>query len=282
MLPKDLWPIKGLACAGTDASIYRKKLEYFWGRVPHEVYGSTEAGTVATQSWVHKGFIFHPYLNFFEFIPEAEWLKARENRGYQPATVRLDELEAGKIYELVITNFYGMPFLRYRLGDLLKIISLEEKETGIKLPQFMFHARADDLIDLYSIIRLDERTIWQALDNTNVSYEEWSARKEYEGDWPALRIYIELKKETKAEVLEHLLHEQLLAMSPLYREAIGEVESKPVKVTLLSRGSFQRYYDEKQKAGADLAHLKPPHMNASDSVIQNILRCSREESNRGA
>ena len=277
LLPRDLWPAKALTCSGTDANIYKKKLEYYWGKTPHELYALTEAGVVAIQSWAKKGLTCYPFLGFFEFIPEEEWLKSRENRDYQPTTVLLDKVEAGKIYEIVITNFYGMPFLRYRPGDLIKIISMEEKETGIRLPQLIFHARADDLIDLYSIVRLDERTIWQALADTNVSYVEWSAHKEYDENYPNLRIYIELSKEMKAEVLERLLHEHLQDISPLYAEAVDEVESNPVRVTLLSKGSFQRYYEEKQKAGVDLAHLKPSHMNAPEAVIQDLLRCSGEQ-----
>lgn len=278
MLPKDLWPAKGFACGGTDASIYKETLEYYWGKVPHEIYGATEAGgVVAVQSWIKKGLTLYPLLAFFEFIPEEERLKSRENKEYQPNTVLLNEVEAEKIYEIVITNFYGMPFLRYRLGDLVKVISLEEEETRIRLPQFIFHARADDLIDLYSIVMLDERTIWQVL-NSTASYQEWSARKEYEEGWPVLRLYIEPKQEIEANLLEHLLNEQLQALNPFYKEAIGEVETNPVRVTLLPRGSFQRYYEEKQRAGADLAHLKPPHMNASDAVIQDLLQVSEKRS----
>ncbi len=282
MLPKDLWSVKGLSCGGTDASIYKKKLEYFWGKTPHEIYGITETGVVAMQSWLKQGLIFYPYLDFFEFIPEAEWRKSKENKAYKPATVLMDELEVGKIYEIVATNFYGMPFLRYRPGDLIKITSLEEEGSGIKIPQFTFHARGDDLINLYSIVMLDERTIWEALNNTNVSYEDWSVRKEIQKDIPVLSFYLEPKQATQANVLERLLNEQLQTISPLYKEAIGEVETNPVKVTLLGAGSFQQYYEKMQAAGVDLAHLKPPHMSASDTVIQGLLQCSEDKIAEGA
>jgi len=33
---------------------------------------------------------------------------------------------------------------------------------------------------------------------------------------------------------------------------------------------------EKQRAGADLAHLKPAHMNATDEAVELLLRCSRQ------
>jgi hypothetical protein len=277
LLPRDIWPVKGLLCGGTDAAVYRKKLEYYWGKLPHEIYGCTEAGVMAMQSWLKKGLTIFPYLNFYEFIPEAECLRNREDRSYQPSTVLMDELKKGEVYEVVITNYYGMPFLRYRPGDMVKVISLEEKESGIQLPQFTFHARADGLIYLYSIVMLDEKTIWQALENTGIKIEEWSVRKEYDQDWPVLRFYIEPKQSIQAGELEYLIHDSLISISPLYDEAIREVNLNPIKVKLLAGGSYQRYYDEKRRAGADLAHLKPPHMNASDAIIRDLVRVSETE-----
>ena len=138
-------------------------------------------------------------------------------------------------------------------------------------PLVSFHCRADGLIDLYSIVRLDEKTVWQAIIDTGIGCEDWTARKEYdEQTWPVLRFYIEQKQEVDAQEMARLIHERLQALDPFYAEAIGEVETNPVSVTLLSKGSFQRYYEDMQKCGTDLAHLKPPHMNASDAVIKHL------------
>ena len=49
---------------------------------------------------------------------------------------------------------------------------------------------------------------------------------------------------------------------------------RPIKLTLLSGGTFLRFYNEKQKSGVDLAHLKPPHMNPSDTVVEDVIRLS--------
>jgi len=276
MLPADIWRSKGIMCFGTDTAIYRDKIEHYWGQPPHEVYGCTEAaGILSTQSWARKGMVFYPYGCFFEFIPEEEWVKINEDEKYQPATVLIDEVKEGEIYGVVITSFHGMPLLRYRVGDLLRVVSLEESETGIKLPQFSFHSRDDGLIDMHNIVRLDERTIWQAMNHTNISYEDWSVRKEYEEDWPILRLYVEPKQEVTAKELARRFHKSLLVISPLYQEAVSETERKPVRVTILRSGSFQRYYERKKAEGSDLAQLKPPHMNAKDAVIQELLECSK-------
>ena len=75
MLPRDLWPLKGLICYGMDTSAYRQKLKYYWGKEPLEVYSSTEGIILAIQAWNKKGMTFLPFSGFLEFIPEAEWQK---------------------------------------------------------------------------------------------------------------------------------------------------------------------------------------------------------------
>jgi len=271
LLPKDLWPLKGLLAYGMDTDIYKDKLIHYWGREPLVTYGAAESGTIATPAWNKKGMTFLPTSSFREFIPEEEWLKSREDKDYQPSTVLLDEVKPGERYEVVITHFYGMPFLRYRIGDLIKIVALEDNEAGINLPQMVFDSRADDLIDIAGFPRLDERTIWQAIANTGIRYEEWSARKEYGEETPIVRLYIELKEEIEVEELEKRIHQELSAIDHHYADLESMLGIRPLRITTISPGSFQRYYEERRKAGANLAHLKPPHMKASDSVIQDLL-----------
>jgi len=148
MLPRDIWRVKGLVCGGTDTAIYRDQINYYWGTQPLDIYVSTETGFIAMQGWNKKGMTFVPYSNFYEFIPEEEWLKSKDTKGYQPSTVLLDEVEEGKTYEIVITNFHGGPFFRYRLGDLIKICSLKDEEAEVDLPQMIFQSRADDITDI--------------------------------------------------------------------------------------------------------------------------------------
>jgi len=270
-LPKDLWPLKGLALYGTDTSIYREQLTYYWGKEPLETYASTEGSLIATHAWNKKTMTFVPSSCFLEFAPEEEWLKSRENKGYQPSTVLLDEVKPGERYEVIITSFYGMPFLRYRIGDLIKIVALEDQESGIKLPQMVFESRADDLIDIACFPRLDEKTVWQAIANTKIKYEDWSARKEYEQNDPILRLYIELREEIEAAEVERLIHRELVSINPDYRDLENMVGIRPLRVTLLPAGSFTRYYEKKKASGASLVQLKPPHMNASDTIIRYLL-----------
>jgi hypothetical protein len=271
LLPKDLWPLKGLISYGMDTAIYREKLIEYWGKEPLEVYGGTEMGVPAIQAWNKKWMTFIPYFCFLEFIPEEEWLKNREDEAYQPSTVLLDEVKAGKLYELVITNFHGMPFLRYRIGDLMRIMSSRDGEAGIQLPQVVFESRADGLIDLAGFVRLHERSIWEVITNAGIKNIGWSARKEFDSDASILHIYIEPTGSVGAGEIERLVDAQLMTITD-YKDMVEMLNRRALKVTVLPGGSFRKYYEEKQKAGADLAHLKPPQMNASDEDIQLLMQ----------
>jgi len=276
ILPKDLWSSKAIVTSGTDTAIYRDDIAYYWGTAPYEAYSSTEMVMSAIQSWdKEKGMYFLPDVAFWEFIPEEERRKSREDNTYQPSTVLLNEIVPGNRYEIVLTHFHGMPFLRYCIGDLMQITAMSDTETGIKLPQMVFQTRVDGVIHLASLTELDEKTIWQAITNTGLKYEDWSACKGYAQNHTFLHLYIEIKEDKTAEQMEDMVDEQLNLIDKDYRDLNSLLDLRPVKVTLLSQGTFQRYYEEKRKQGADLSHLKPPHITQSDDVIQELLRLSQ-------
>ncbi len=190
MLPRDLWPSKAIVTSGMDTAIYKKAIERYWGSDPCEFYACAEGMILAMQGWNKKGLYFLPDIAFFEFIPEDEVQKWQADESYQPRTVLYDELREGELYEVVITQLYGMPLLRYRMKDLIRITGLKDAETGVNLPQMQFQRRVGETIDLAALARLDERTLWQALANTGLRYARLvGACKEYDGEQAFLRLY---------------------------------------------------------------------------------------------
>ena len=129
------------------------------------------------------------------------------------------------------------------------------------------------MIDL-GIIRLNEKVIWKAIEKTNIPYADWTARKEVIDGRPALHLYIELKENYVASekglataVYEEIkklddgfIHYDLPSMEKM-------TDFKPVAVSILNPGSFSNYARLRQSEGADLAQLKPPHINPSDKVL---------------
>jgi hypothetical protein len=271
VLPKDLWPVKALIGWGIDTSIYRDQVYRYWGAYPYEFHACTEAGIIAVQSWTRRGLTFVPNLNFLEFIPEAEWLRGRSDAFYEPRTVLISEVKPGERYELVITSFHGMPFIRYRLGHLVRITALKDAEAGIYLPQMVFEARADSLIDIAGFTRVSEKTVTQAIASARIACEDWVIRKEIRGGKPILHIYIELTDGSMGHDLAPLLHNELTKADPGYHDLAAMMEIRPLEVTALGSGTFRDYYDEKQKNGSALGQRKPPRVNPSNTVIAELL-----------
>jgi hypothetical protein len=286
MSPKDIWNIKGIVGGGTDAGIFKARVKELWGKYPIELYGGTEGGIYAMQTWDCEGMVLVPTLNFFEFIPEDEHFKWQLDRSYQPKTVLLDEVKAGEVYELVITNLHGGIMTRYRLGDLIRVIALRNEKLNIDLPQIMFERRADELLDIPGFGRLNERIVWQAIENINIPYVDWTARKEILNDKPVLRLYIELKDDYIASEkgMATAVYNELIKLEDeykynCYKKLFGDmgdvIDSEPVAVTLLPQDAFLNYIAKRQAEGAPLGHLKPVHVNPSDRVLA-LLRAKPE------
>ncbi len=280
MLPRDLWDIKVIIGGGTDSAVFKKKVEEMWGQQPLEVYGGTETGLCAMQTWDHRGLTFVPNLNFLEFIPEDEHRKWQLDHSYRPKTVLMDEVQPNQNYELIITNFHGGSLVRFRIGDMIRIVSLRNEESKVNLPQMVFYGRADYLIDIAGLGRLTERIVWEALENTGFPYVEWMARKEVIGERAVLHLYIEPRHTNgvadrdiaasfsrELQKLDKQYHHNPYNIYDSDSETEAANRSRQVEVTLLRQGAFADYIARRQAEGADLGHLKPPHINPTDSVL---------------
>jgi len=273
-LPKDVWPKAAIITSGMDTTIYRDDIMRYWGSRPYEFYICAEAFYIAMHGWNKKAMTFPTDMVFLEFIPYEELLKVEKDKDYQPSTVLLDELETGKLYEVVITHFYGGPLLRYRMSDIIKIVALRDDETGVNLPQMEFQRRVADVINLAGLAQLDEKIMWQAIANTGIKYTEWTARKEYDRNKTFIRLYLELKERKEAAQIATIIDKQLKQVDTDYKDIDAYLGEQPVRVTLLSPGTFGRYAEEKKREGADLAHLKPTHINPPEAVIQRLIQLS--------
>ena len=276
LMPKDIWSIKGIMSGGLDSEVYRDRIKELWGRYPLDVYAATEFGILATQTWDYDSMTFIPNLNFLEFIPEEEHLKWQMDLSYQPKTVLLNELKAGENYEIVITNFHGGAMIRYRAGDMIRITSLRNEKLGIEIPQMVFERRVDGLID-FVVVRLTEKQIWQAIEDTGIPYEDWIAYKE-PGE-SLLKLYIEFKdgsavdKEALAkEMTERLLHsDDDEYTTSTAHDDLEDMVNFRVEITSLPQGSFAQYTAQKRAEGADLAHLKPSHLQPSEEMLTLLV-----------
>jgi hypothetical protein len=272
--PRHFWNPKGITVGGMDVQIYRKRIESLWGVRVFEGYGCTEFGNIAVQSWGARsaGMIPSADCAFWEFLPEAEYQMWRADRGYQPVTYLTNELQPGR-YVLVGTSLLGGVFVRYILGDLVRVLNVNDPELGIHLPQIVVESRADDLIDLGSMVLLTERSLWQAFAHLDLQTTDWVARKEIlPAEGPVVRIFIESNGHSRD--LAQDLHSALIETSDDYKTAFGITGGNPVRVSPLAPGTFKAYLESKRAEGAELGHLKPPRMQPSDAVMNRLLELS--------
>jgi hypothetical protein len=186
-------------------------------------------------------------------------------------------VKPGENYEIVITNFHGGAMVRYRVGDMVRITSLRDDKLGINLPQMAFERRVDDYIDFY-VTMLTEKSIWQAIERAGVAYEDWIAYRDAEN--LTLNIGIELKADFNGdkERVAALIYEQLInqASGQVYKNDLENMADIGLRVDLLPKGTFAGYIARRQAEGADLAHLKPPHINPSLKIL-SILTAETDE-----
>jgi hypothetical protein len=281
MLPRDIWPVKGIICSGLDSWVYRDRIKELWGRYPLDVYATTEGGVIATQLWDYGAMVFIPNLNFLEFIPEEEHIKLQMDRSYRPKILTFDEVEAGKKYEIIITNLHGGSLVRYRIGDLIRITSLHNEKLGIDLPQMVFERRIDGIIN-FVVVQLTEKLIWQAIEHAGIAYEDWTSYKK-PGE-SVLTVLIEPKNSFQGNIVDVAteIREYILRSDDNNHRMSGALEDLTdmfdfrVEVELLHQGAFANYTAHRQAEGADLAHLKPPHVNPSDKVLSLLLKETEE------
>jgi hypothetical protein len=282
MLPKDVWRPKGIVASGMDAQIYKQRIKTLWGRDPLEAYACTEIGPIAYQAWGEKrqGMTLVPDTAFWEFIPEAKYRRWRSDSTHLPQTVLLNEVKPGK-YVPVATSLGGGAFIRYVIGDLVRVLSLGDDELGIKLPQFVMESRADEVINIGSMVVLTERSLWQAFGHLGVGTVDWTARKEFGLDHghAVMHMYVE-GQSLEPMRLRTELHEALIETHEEYASFVSIMEINPIRVTMLSPGTHQEYLEEKQRQGADLGHLKPPRMQPSDQVVGTLLEISASRGGR--
>jgi len=139
----------------------------------------------------------------------------------------------------------------------------------------VFERRVDGLLDFF-VVRLTEKNIWQTIESTGIAYEDWTAYKD-PGEL-VLKLFIELKNGSRVSEADiaRMIYRKLMESdndekaSLLDNDFVDAVGFK-VQVSLLPPGTFADYTAHMQAEGADLAHLKPPHINPSDKVLSLLL-----------
>lgn len=102
---------------------------------------------------------------------------------------------------------------------------------------------------------------------------DWTARKEAKDGKPVFHLYIEFKPghEVNVKDAQARIEEKMIEFHPDYvglREILGE---NNFELSALPSGAFNHYIETRKAEGADLAHLKPPHMQPKADVFERLV-----------
>ena len=275
--PRDIWTLKGLICSGTDTAALKKKMEYYWGVKPLEIFGGTESACIGTETWSKNGLVFFPDIDFYEFIPEIEMEKNLVDPSYIPRTYLIDELVPGNQYELVISNLKGGAFARYKTGDMFKCLSLNNEEEHIKLPQLAYIDRNPTVIDIAGFTRISEATIDEALKISKLDIDEWFAVKEFDELKRAfVHLYVEVRSDGRTGLTSQIINEHLAIyfryVDGDYKDLKSLLGVDPLLVSIIPRGTINRFVD---KFGRILRRMNP-----SPYDIIEVLKIANGESRK--
>lgn len=268
LMPKDLFQLKGFMCAGTDNDYYKDDLEELWGLRPMEIFAGTEPTCIGTETWNRDGMYFFPDACFYEFIPQEEMDRNMEDPSYTPRTVLMDEVQAGHLYEIVITVLKGGAFARYRVGDLYRCMGLENKQDQTRLPRFAYVDRVPSVIDIAGFTRITENSIAHAIELSGLKIAGWTAKKEYTSNKrPLFHLYVELDRAalTSCAVSEHILKEHLSVyfkyLDQDYKDLKKILGMDPLEVTILRCGTFDAFA---QRFGRPIRRMNPSSQDLTD------------------
>jgi hypothetical protein len=271
----DVWDAKGIIGWGVDTPIFRDRVEGHWGMSPREIYACTEGGVMGVQGRDSDGMVFNPYMNYVEFLPASEAVKMEKDSSYNGKTHLMNEVVPGEMYEVVISSFYGMPFVRYRLGHQVRFLEKSSGSAANSLPEFEFLGRSDDRLDIAGFTRIDEKTMWQAVEGTGLPIGSWTARTESKNGKPILHLYAEANEAIEQSEAEDKIHSALRDEDDFYRDLEDMLGIRPLEITLLPSGTWDRYYDDRLKQGLQLHDLVPPRMNSTEADVTDLVKLAK-------
>ena len=257
-----LWPdLKVAASVGTSTfAPFIEKLREHLGpqiMVDHLGYVSSEATVAAELHPDEPAYVLLPYSGFYEFIP------ADGDEGCTPLT--MDQLEAGKEYELIITNLSG--FYRYRINDVIRV-------TGFcnECPMIVFAYRKNQLVNMYGE-KMEDSVMQNAVnalaEESGTVILEYSVYPDTESDPGRYIVLMESDSEIGPDrwhVFSEILNSLLCEKHDSYRKKIVQGTMRPADVRFVQPQTYALYRDLKVMEGASPNQIKPIHVIADGKL----------------
>ena len=197
--PKNLSRFRFGLFGGEPLDPYREVLKRAFGFEPIEMYNLTELIYPAIECHMHDGMHLWMDLCVPEIIPEDELDREIGSDAYTPRAIPLWKAKKGLKGEYVLTSFGEvLPLIRYRTGDLIKVVSTEPCRCGITHPRIKVPRRSDATICLGAVrfpaAELDKKLLAKTVHG---EAQRWQLKIEREGYRPKAIIRVEPRGEIR-------------------------------------------------------------------------------------
>ncbi|THU72061.1 hypothetical protein C4D60_Mb04t08120 [Musa balbisiana] len=292
----ELWPnakyVYGIMTGSMEP--YLKKLRHYAGSLPlmSADYGSSEGwiGANVNPSLIPElaTFAVLPNIGYFEFIPLEEPEKQEEQELENSAStihyiesepVGLTEVEVGKEYEIVVTNFAGL--YRYRLGDVVRVAGFHNST-----PELQFICRRSLVLSI-NIDKNTEKDLQLAVEEAakllaaeKLEVVDFTSHVDTSTDPGHYVIFWELSSDTTEEVLRsccNCLDLAFVDAGYVGSRKVGTIG--PLELRVVRKKTFERILEHLLGLGAAMNQFKTPRfVSLSNSKVlqilcRNVTRC---------
>ncbi|KAG6488078.1 jasmonoyl--L-amino acid synthetase GH3.5-like [Zingiber officinale] len=281
-----LWPnakyVYGIMTGSMEP--YLKKLRHYAGNLPliSADYGSSEGwiGANVNPSLPPElaTFVVLPNIGYFEFIPlEKPEMQELETSSasihyIEAEPLGLTDVEVGKEYEVVFSNFAGL--YRYRLGDVVKV-------TGFHncAPELRFICRRSLMLSINidknteKDLQLSVEEAAKLLAEEKIEVVDFTSHVDTSTDPGHYVIFWELSSDSSDEILQSCCN----CLDLSFVDA-GYVSSRkvsaigPLELRIVQKGTFNMILDHYVGLGGVLSQFKAPRcVSQSNNKVLQIL-----------
>ena len=245
--PKFMW---SYGMVGSTLQFYVNKLRKYIGDAPiHNMGYAAAEGYMAMPIELNvNDAVLMPKSVFFEFIPMDDYDSGK--------FLTLDQLEEGKEYEIVVTNFSGL--YRYKIEDVIRV-------TGFynKTPKMEFLYRNNLAMNIANEKTTTQMVDWAAGETQKklgISFKGYSFYGDTESTIVRYMLLAEPDGEISADLIpeiEKTLDEYLNESNEKYFKYRRWNMIDAPKVCLLKTGTYADYREMLKKQGKVLNQIKP-------------------------
>ncbi len=241
---KDILSTKGLTTGGQDVMLYLNYLEKQYGKVPLNLYGSTEIGLMTGTPDNRTKLMPNIQHMHLEFMNDGD-------------VYSISEVEEGEVYKLIATPF-GSPLIRYNQKDLLRVA--ETRDDG--MPLFEFESREISMLHIGNYFIMNEGIAFRTLKRAGWRMSSnWAVTKKI-GKIQGLHFLMEKDWEYDKERAQERIFSALKKENKFFEDYIEDFgirgPNEVIDVEYLKKGAFKRYSLEKMNKGEPIGQYKAP------------------------